>query len=95
MGMLLGWKSNFLGRNVATIMDFEDMVSWIGGGVIDAAKVLRYYYSIDAQQIAIPTTLSAAEFSHIAGLEEACDPLLLTETGAGIDQEGYMKSWYA
>ena len=45
----------------------DSIISVGGGSVIDAAKVLRYYYSIDAQQIAIPTTLSAAEFSHIAG----------------------------
>ncbi len=47
--------------------DCDSIISVGGGSVIDAAKVLRYYHNIDAQQIAIPTTLSAAEFSHIAG----------------------------
>ncbi len=48
-------------RNCDTILSVG------GGGVQDAAKVVRYYYDIEAPQIAIPTTLSAAEFSHIAG----------------------------
>lgn len=45
-----------------------DVIISIGGGsVIDAAKVIRYYYNLETKHIAIPTTLSAAEFSHIAG----------------------------
>ena len=45
-----------------------DVIISIGGGsVIDAAKVVRYYYDLSIKHIAIPTTLSAAEFSHIAG----------------------------
>ena len=45
-----------------------DIIISIGGGsVIDAAKVVRYYYDLSIKHIAIPTTLSAAEFSHIAG----------------------------
>ncbi|MEM0157078.1 MAG: iron-containing alcohol dehydrogenase [Thermoplasmataceae archaeon] len=48
-------------RNCDTILSVG------GGSVQDAAKVVRYYYDIEAPQIAIPTTLSAAEFSHIAG----------------------------
>ncbi len=45
-----------------------DSVITVGGGsVIDAGKVLRYYFNTESKQIAIPTTLSAAEFSHIAG----------------------------
>lgn len=45
-----------------------DIIISIGGGsVIDAAKVVRYYYNLSVRHIAIPTTLSAAEFSHIAG----------------------------
>lgn len=45
-----------------------DIIISIGGGsVIDAAKLVRYYYGLSMKQIAIPTTLSAAEFSHIAG----------------------------
>lgn len=45
-----------------------DAILSIGGGSVqDAAKIVRYYYKHDAVQIAIPTTLSAAEFSHSAG----------------------------
>lgn len=45
-----------------------DCIITIGGGsVIDSGKVLRYYFNTESKQIAIPTTLSAAEFSHIAG----------------------------
>lgn len=45
-----------------------DCIISIGGGsVIDSGKVLRYYFNTESKQIAIPTTLSAAEFSHIAG----------------------------
>lgn len=45
-----------------------DVIISIGGGsVIDSAKVVRYYYDLATKQIAIPTTLSAAEFSHSAG----------------------------
>lgn len=45
----------------------DGIISVGGGSVIDSAKVVRYYHNIDLPQIAIPTTLSAAEFSHIAG----------------------------
>ena len=45
-----------------------DVIISIGGGsVIDAAKVVKYYYDLSIRHIAIPTTLSAAEFSHSAG----------------------------
>ncbi len=45
-----------------------DIIISIGGGSVnDAAKVVRYYYDLNTKHIAIPTTLSAAEFSHIAG----------------------------
>lgn len=45
-----------------------DVIISIGGGSVnDAAKVVRYYYDLNVRHIAIPTTLSAAEFSHIAG----------------------------
>lgn len=45
-----------------------DVIISIGGGSVnDAAKVVRYYYDLGTKHIAIPTTLSAAEFSHIAG----------------------------
>ena len=45
-----------------------DIIISIGGGSVnDAAKVVRYYYDLSVKHIAIPTTLSAAEFSHIAG----------------------------
>ncbi|MEM0136041.1 MAG: iron-containing alcohol dehydrogenase, partial [Thermoplasmatales archaeon] len=41
-----------------------------GGSVIDAGKVARNDVDVGIEQIAIPTTLSAAEFSHIAGYSE-------------------------
>jgi alcohol dehydrogenase class IV len=41
-----------------------------GGSVIDAGKVARSLVDSGIKQIAIPTTLSAAEFSHIAGYSE-------------------------
>ncbi|MEM0346397.1 MAG: iron-containing alcohol dehydrogenase [Thermoplasmatales archaeon] len=41
-----------------------------GGSVIDAGKVARNDVDIEIKQIAVPTTLSAAEFSHIAGYSE-------------------------
>lgn len=50
--------------------DLKYIVSVGGGSVIDSAKVLRYTVDVDIPQIAIPTTLSAAEFSHIAGYTE-------------------------
>lgn len=52
-----------------TLRNYDcDLIISIGGGsVIDAAKIVRYYYDLALKQIAIPTTLSAAEFSHIAG----------------------------
>ncbi|MGP6220216.1 iron-containing alcohol dehydrogenase [Caldiplasma sukawensis] len=43
------------------------IISMGGGSVIDAAKMIRYEYNVEIPQIAIPTTLSASEFSHIAG----------------------------
>ena len=46
------------------------MISIGGGSVIDSTKVLRSKTSPDIPQIVIPTTLSAAEFSHIAGYSE-------------------------
>ncbi|MCL5790735.1 MAG: iron-containing alcohol dehydrogenase [Candidatus Thermoplasmatota archaeon] len=45
----------------------DGIISVGGGSVTDAAKVLKYYYDIKITHIAIPTTLSASEFSHIAG----------------------------
>ncbi len=45
----------------------DSIISVGGGSVIDASKVIRYYYNMDAIQVAVPTTLSASEFSHIAG----------------------------
>ena len=45
----------------------DSIISIGGGSVIDSSKVMRYYYNMDAIQVAVPTTLSAAEFSHIAG----------------------------
>jgi len=43
------------------------IISIGGGSVTDAAKVIKYYYDLNILHIAIPTTLSASEFSHIAG----------------------------
>ncbi|MHB1440190.1 MAG: iron-containing alcohol dehydrogenase [Cuniculiplasma sp.] len=45
----------------------DSILSIGGGSVTDASKVVKYYYDINALHIAIPTTLSASEFSHIAG----------------------------
>lgn len=45
----------------------DTIISIGGGSVTDAAKVVRYYHNLSTKHIAIPTTLSAAEFSHIAG----------------------------
>lgn len=45
----------------------DSVISIGGGSVIDSSKLIRYYFDSTAVQIAIPTTLSAAEFSHIAG----------------------------
>ncbi|MGC8644788.1 MAG: iron-containing alcohol dehydrogenase [Thermoplasmata archaeon] len=46
----------------------RDFIITIGGGsVIDAGKVARSIADPEIVQIAVPTTLSAAEFSHIAG----------------------------
>lgn len=45
-----------------------DIIISVGGGsVIDSSKMIRHYYDVKVPQIAIPTTLSASEFSHIAG----------------------------
>ncbi|MHB8361842.1 MAG: iron-containing alcohol dehydrogenase [Thermoplasmataceae archaeon] len=45
-----------------------DIIVSVGGGsVIDSSKMIRHYYDINIPNIAIPTTLSASEFSHIAG----------------------------
>ncbi|MCL4447763.1 MAG: iron-containing alcohol dehydrogenase [Thermoplasmatales archaeon] len=41
-----------------------------GGSVMDSAKVVRSKINPEIPQIAVPTTLSAAEFSHIAGYSE-------------------------
>ncbi|MEM4089914.1 MAG: iron-containing alcohol dehydrogenase [Thermoplasmatales archaeon] len=41
-----------------------------GGSVIDAGKIARNNVDVGITQIAIPTTLSAAEFSHIGGYSE-------------------------
>jgi alcohol dehydrogenase class IV len=43
------------------------MISIGGGSVIDSTKVIRSKVDPTIPQIAVPTTLSAAEFSHIAG----------------------------
>jgi len=48
----------------------EYLISVGGGSVIDSAKMIRSMISTEIQQIAIPTTLSSAEFSHIAGYTE-------------------------
>lgn len=45
----------------------DGIITYGGGSVIDSGKAIRYYHGTDVKQIAIPTTLSAAEFSHIAG----------------------------
>ncbi len=45
-------------------------VSVGGGSVIDSTKVIRSKVDPEIPQVAIPTTLSAAEFSHIAGFSE-------------------------
>jgi alcohol dehydrogenase class IV len=52
------------GKNV------EFIISIGGGSVIDSTKVVRSIVNPDIPQIALPTTLSAAEFSHIAGYSE-------------------------
>ncbi len=46
------------------------IVSIGGGSVIDSTKVIRSKVETSITQVAIPTTLSAAEFSHIAGYSE-------------------------
>jgi alcohol dehydrogenase class IV len=45
----------------------DGILSIGGGSVTDSSKVIRYYYDLKAIHIAVPTTLSASEFSHIAG----------------------------
>ncbi|MEM0133873.1 MAG: iron-containing alcohol dehydrogenase [Thermoplasmatales archaeon] len=50
--------------------DVRFIISIGGGSVIDSAKVVRSKTSTGIPQIALPTTLSAAEFSHIAGYSE-------------------------
>lgn len=45
----------------------DSILSVGGGSVTDAAKVVKYYYDVETLHLAIPTTLSASEFSHIAG----------------------------
>ncbi len=52
------------GRNV------KYLISIGGGSVIDSTKVIRSKIGSEVSQIAVPTTLSAAEFSHIAGYSE-------------------------
>ena len=45
-----------------------DILLSIGGGsVIDSSKMLRHYYDVNIPHLVVPTTLSASEFSHIAG----------------------------
>lgn len=45
-----------------------DIIISVGGGsVTDASKAVRYYFDLTVKHIAIPTTLSAAEFSASAG----------------------------
>ncbi len=46
------------------------LISIGGGSVIDSTKVIRSKIDPDISQIAVPTTLSASEFSHIAGYSE-------------------------
>lgn len=46
------------------------IISIGGGSVIDSTKVIRSRVGTSIPQVAIPTTLSAAEFSHIAGYSE-------------------------
>ena len=48
-------------------MNCDSIISIGGGSVIDSSKLIRHYFAPEAVQIAVPTTLSAAEFSHIAG----------------------------
>lgn len=48
----------------------EFIISVGGGSVTDSVKVIRSIVSPEIKQIAVPTTLSAAEFSHIAGYTE-------------------------
>ena len=43
------------------------LISVGGGSVIDSSKLLRHYYDVSIPHLVIPTTLSASEFSHIAG----------------------------
>lgn len=46
------------------------LISIGGGSVIDSTKVIRSKTDTGIKQIAVPTTLSASEFSHIAGYTE-------------------------
>ena len=59
----------------------DSIISIGGGSVIDASKVMRYYYNMEAVQVAIPTTLSAAEFSHIAGYTIGGEKMGIREKG--------------